>query len=216
MIARADLTEENSPVICVAEARLPTALGEFKCMAFRDLTTGEESLTLSMGEFRKDQPVLVRIHSQCLTGDVLGSERCDCGPQLNLAMKRIAAIGRGLMIYQFQEGRGIGILNKIRAYELQDLGADTVDANSALGLPVDARNYDMCANVLHYLRITSVRLMTNNPAKVDAMLEAGIAEVRRESLVVEPSEHCAKYLKTKVERMGHILKEAAEGPTAWP
>ena len=157
---------------------------------------------------RGDRPTLVRIHSQCMTGDVFGSVRCDCGRQLHAALELIGREGFGAVVYQLQEGRGIGIVNKIRAYALQDEGADTVEANERLGLEVDLRRYDQCAEILLDLGLRRVRVMSNNPAKIQAIERAGMEAVERVALEVEPHEGFAQYLKTKKERMGHLIHAA--------
>jgi 3,4-dihydroxy 2-butanone 4-phosphate synthase/GTP cyclohydrolase II len=190
----------------VTEARLPTRVGEFRIAGYRSLTSGEEFVALFKGEIRGDVPTLARIHSQCLTGDVFGSLKCDCGPQLGAAMRLIEQEGRGAVVYQLQEGRGIGIINKIRAYALQDEGADTVEANERLGLAVDLREYRQCAEVLFDLGLCRVRLMSNNPLKLRAMEEAGLRVVERVALEVEPADAAVHYLRTKKERMGHLLE----------
>lgn len=189
----------------VAVANLPTHNGEFKIAAYRSLTSNEEFVVLFKGEMRPDAPTLVRIHSQCLTGDVFGSIKCDCGLQLQKAMRLIEAEGRGAIVYQQQEGRGIGIVNKIRAYELQDKGADTVEANEKLGFAVDARQYQQCAEILFDLGLCKVRVMSNNPDKLQALEEAGLQIVERVPIEVEAREPAAHYLKTKKEKMGHLL-----------
>jgi 3,4-dihydroxy 2-butanone 4-phosphate synthase/GTP cyclohydrolase II len=189
----------------VATANLPTNIGEFKIAAYRSLTSNEEFVVLYKGEMRADVPTLVRIHSQCLTGDVFGSIKCDCGQQLQKAMKLIEDEGRGAIVYQQQEGRGIGIINKIRAYELQDLGADTVEANEKLGFAVDARQYQQCAEILFDLGLCKVRVMSNNPDKLKALEEAGLRIIERVPIEVEAREPAAHYLKTKKEKMGHLL-----------
>ena len=189
----------------VATANLPTNIGEFKIAAYRSLTSNEEFVVLYKGEMRADAPTLVRIHSQCLTGDVFGSIKCDCGQQLQKAMELIEAEGRGAIVYQQQEGRGIGIINKIRAYELQDRGADTVEANEKLGFAVDARQYQQCAEILFDLGLCKVRVISNNPDKLKALEEAGLRIVERVPIEVEAREPAAHYLKTKKEKMGHLL-----------
>jgi 3,4-dihydroxy 2-butanone 4-phosphate synthase/GTP cyclohydrolase II len=191
----------------VAEARLPTEIGEFKIIGYRSLMSDEEFVVLSKGELRPDIPTLVRIHSQCLTGDVFGSTKCDCGRQLRRAMEMIEEEGRGAIVYQHQEGRGIGIINKIRAYALQDLGADTVEANERLGLGVDLREYLQCAEVLFDLGLCHVRVLSNNPLKLRALEEAGMVIVERVSIEVEPPESAGHYLRTKKQKMGHLLEE---------
>jgi 3,4-dihydroxy 2-butanone 4-phosphate synthase/GTP cyclohydrolase II len=190
----------------VSAARLPTEVGEFYIAGYRSLTSTEEFVVLYKGELRADIPTLVRIHSQCLTGDVFGSTKCDCGRQLRRAMELIEAEGRGAVVYQLQEGRGIGILNKIRAYALQDEGADTVEANERLGLAVDLREYRQCAEVLFELGLCQVRLMSNNPLKLRALEEAGLRVVERVALEVESGEPAAHYMRTKKEKLGHLLE----------
>jgi len=192
----------------VADARLPTEMGEFRIVGYRSLTSTEEFVVLVRGQLRPDRPSLVRVHSQCLTGDVFGSVKCDCGRQLRAAMKLIAAEGHGAIVYQQQEGRGIGIINKIRAYALQDYGADTVEANELLGLEVDRRRYDQCAEVLLDLGLRRVRVMTNNPLKIQALEQRGLEVVARVSLEVEPHDDFARYLSIKKERMGHLINVA--------
>src|SRR2546430_16993504 len=189
----------------VAVANLPTEWGDFKIAGYRSLNSGEEFVALFKGELRRDTPTLVRIHSQCLTGDVFGSAKCDCGAQLHRTMEMIEAEGRGAIVYQQQEGRGIGILNKIRAYALQDEGADTVEANEQLGLAVDLREYRQCAEVLFDLGLCHVRVISNNPLKLRALEEAGLKIVERVSIQVESTERAANYLRTKKEKMGHLL-----------
>jgi 3,4-dihydroxy 2-butanone 4-phosphate synthase/GTP cyclohydrolase II len=200
----------NSPsrlsVEKVAEAKLPTEWGDFQIAGYRSLTSTEEYVVLYQGELRPDVPTLVRIHSQCLTGDVFGSLKCDCGSQLHRTLEMIQAEGRGAVVYQQQEGRGIGILNKIRAYALQDEGADTVEANERLDLPVDSRDYRQCADVLFHLGLCKVKVISNNPGKLEALEEAGLEIVERVSIEVEPAEPAARYLRTKKEKMGHLLE----------
>lgn len=189
----------------VAEADLPTESGGFKIAGYRSLTSDEEFVVLFKGELRPEVPTLVRIHSQCLTGDVFGSTKCDCGPQLHRTMQMIQEEGRGAIVYQQQEGRGIGILNKIRAYALQDEGADTVEANERLGLAVDARDYRQCAEVLFDLGLCKVRVISNNPGKLRALEEAGLKIVERVSIEVASNESAARYMQTKKEKLGHLL-----------
>ena len=192
----------------LAEARLPTEFGEFRLIGYRSVPSNEEFVVLALGEMRPDWPTLVRIHSQCLTGDVFGSVKCDCGRQLSAAMELIAKEQNGAIVYQQQEGRGIGIINKIRAYALQDLGADTIEANELLGLEVDRRRYDECAQILKDLGLRRVRVMSNNPAKIDALREQGLEVVERVQLQIEPHARFEKYLRTKRERMGHLINVA--------
>ena len=189
----------------VAVATLPTEWGEFKIAGYRSLVSDEEYVVLFKGELQRDVPTLVRIHSQCLTGDVFGSTKCDCGPQLHRTMQLIQQEGRGALVYQQQEGRGIGILNKIRAYALQDEGADTVEANEQLGLAVDLREYRQCAEILFDLGLCKVRVLSNNPLKLRALEEAGLKIVERVSIQIDPSEKAEKYLRTKKEKLGHLL-----------
>lgn len=191
----------------VATANLPTQIGKFKIAGYRSLNSSEEFVVLFKGEMRRDIPTLVRIHSQCLTGDVFGSIKCDCGPQLHRAMEMIEHDGRGAIVYQQQEGRGIGIINKIRAYSLQDEGADTVEANEKLGFAVDAREYQQCAEILFDLGLCKVRVMSNNPDKIHALEEAGLQVVERVPIEVEAEAPAAHYLKTKKEKLGHLLND---------
>ncbi|HEY6119649.1 MAG TPA: GTP cyclohydrolase II [Pyrinomonadaceae bacterium] len=190
----------------VAEARLPTDFGEFRIIGYRSVNSNEEFVVLVQGELRQDRPTLVRIHSQCLTGDVFGSTKCDCGQQLRRAMELIKRAGTGAIVYQQQEGRGIGIINKIRAYALQDQGADTIEANEQLGLAVDLRCYEQCAEILAQLGVNSVRLMSNNPEKIRALEEMGLKVFERVSLVTPPTDVARSYLRTKKEKMGHLLE----------
>jgi 3,4-dihydroxy 2-butanone 4-phosphate synthase/GTP cyclohydrolase II len=196
-----------SAVERVAEAVLPTEYGDFRIVGYRSVVTGEEFVALVKGEPTPDEPTLARIHSQCLTGDVFHSLRCDCGRQLAAALELVALEGRGVIVYQQQEGRGIGIVNKIRAYAMQDRGLDTVEANVALGFAADARTYDECASVLADLGVGRVRVMSNNPEKLEALERAGFEIVERVALRVEPHEGFAFYLKTKREKMGHLIEE---------
>jgi GTP cyclohydrolase II len=195
----------------VADAALPTSYGEFRVVGFRGEMGGapHEIIALKLGDLTTPGPApMVRIHSQCLTGEVFGSLRCDCGPQLNMALRMIAEEGRGVLIYDPQEGRGIGLLNKLRAYALQDQGADTVEANEQLGFAADHRDYALAVAVLEALGLKKVRFLSNNPAKVQALADAGIEVEAR--LPCEPSagDHAAAYLQTKKEKMGHLLGSA--------
>ncbi len=209
--------EVEEPLVCphsppnltverVAVANLPTEWGDFKIAGYKSLISDEEFVVIFKGELRHDIPLLVRIHSQCLTGDVFGSAKCDCGPQLHRTMQMIQKEGRGAIVYQQQEGRGIGILNKIRAYALQDEGADTVEANERLDLPVDSRDYRQCAEVLFDLGLCKVKVVSNNPGKLKALEEAGLEIVERVSIQVEAAAPAAKYLRTKKEKLGHLLR----------
>ena len=192
----------------VADARLPTETGEFRIIGFRSLVSSEEFVALVKGDLRAEQASLVRIHSQCMTGDVFGSVKCDCGRQLQAAMKLIAQEGHGAIIYQQQEGRGIGIINKIRAYALQDQGADTIEANERLGFAADMRSYEQCAEILVDLGLRAVRVMSDNPAKIQALRQAGLKVVERVRLPVEPHDSFVNYLRTKKEKMGHLVNVA--------
>lgn len=193
----------------ISKARLPTAFGNFDIVAFQDPKTGEEHVALSKGlDTPSNKPILVRIHSECLTGDAFGSLKCDCGPQLHNTMQMISDAGRGVILYLRQEGRGIGLSNKIRAYALQDQGHDTVDANLLLNLPADARRYDMCKIMLDHLNVHSVKLITNNPLKLDALKNLGINVVDRVALTVGLNLFNQDYLSTKKKRMSHLYDAA--------
>jgi GTP cyclohydrolase II len=194
----------------VAEADFPSRFGHFRVYGFRGDVGGEteEAVALAMGKLEEGGPPLVRIHSQCLTGDVFHSLRCDCRAQLELALESIAREGRGLLIYEHQEGRGIGLLNKLRAYELQDRGADTVEANAQLGFEADLRGYELPGAILRHFGVQAVRLMSNNPAKIEALERAGIRVAERIPALVEPVESTQDYLRTKREKLGHLLDHA--------
>ena len=191
----------------VAEADFPSRFGHFRIFGFSSVLNGEieEAVALKLGDLDHGGPPLVRIHSQCLTGDVFHSLRCDCRAQLELAMESIANEGRGLLIYEQQEGRGIGLLNKLRAYELQDQGADTVEANQQLGFEADLRGYAMPAAILRYFGLTEVRLMSNNPEKIQALENAGVRVTERVSAIVAPEESSEVYLRTKRDKLGHLF-----------
>ncbi len=191
----------------VASPRLPTVYGAFQLHAYRSQVTGEEHLALIHGDLGDpDDPVLVRVHSQCLTGDVFGSERCDCGRQLHCALEMIREEGRGVLLYLLQEGRGIGLVNKLRAYELQEQGHDTVEANEKLGFRPDQRDYGIGAQILRDLGVRRMRLMTNNPHKYIGLSGYGLEIVERIPLEVPPTESSASYLKAKRDKLGHLLK----------
>ncbi|WP_037586504.1 GTP cyclohydrolase II [Stenoxybacter acetivorans] len=197
------ISSPDSPLHFVAACRLPTEWGEFRLYGFEE-GNGQEHIALVMGEVSGGQPVLARIHSECLTGDGLFSQRCDCGPQLQAAMQAVQNTGRGVIVYLRQEGRGIGLINKIRAYQLQDQGLDTVEANLALGLPVDARNFILAKHIFDYLGVNTVRLMTNNPQKVNTLDNVGIRVIERVPLHVGKTQENAHYLNTKSAKMGHF------------
>jgi 3,4-dihydroxy 2-butanone 4-phosphate synthase/GTP cyclohydrolase II len=190
----------------VAEAKLPTPFGDFKVIAYKSSTDPDEHLAMVMGDVATDEPVLVRVHSQCLTGDVFHSLRCDCGEQIEMAMKRIAAEGRGVVLYMRQEGRGIGIHNKIKAYALQDEGLDTVEANISLGFKPDQRDYGVGAQILADLGVRNMRLMTNNPKKMSGLESFGLNIVEQLPITTQPNPHNRRYLQTKQKKMGHLLK----------
>ncbi|MGB4324815.1 MAG: bifunctional 3,4-dihydroxy-2-butanone-4-phosphate synthase/GTP cyclohydrolase II [Candidatus Nanopelagicales bacterium] len=210
MISIADLIKyrrkHESQVTLVADVELPTEFGEFRAVGYRSDIDGTEHIALIAGDIADGQDILVRVHSECLTGDVLGSLKCDCGPQLHAAMRRVAQEGRGVVLYvKGHEGRGIGLLDKLRAYELQQKGLDTVDANLELGLPADARDYGTGAQILADLGVKSMRLLTNNPTKRAGLEGYGLSIVERVPLLIEPNDHNARYMTTKIDRMGHEL-----------
>nr|WP_205683567.1 GTP cyclohydrolase II [Acinetobacter sp. SA01] len=201
--------DESVVIQFVSKSKLPTAFGNFEIIAFQDQTTGEEHIALAQGlETVPVKPVLVRMHSECLTGDAFGSLKCDCGPQLHATMKMINDAGQGVILYLRQEGRGIGLTNKIRAYALQDQGHDTLDANLLLNLPADARQYDMCSIMLDYLKIKDVQLITNNPLKIKALTDLGINVVSRVPLTVGLNHFNKAYLETKQKRMSHLYENS--------
>ena len=189
----------------VESAALPTKWGTFDIHGFEDAQANKEHVVLSMGDMTIDEPLLIRIHSECLTGDALFSLRCDCGSQLDAAMEQIAACGRGAILYLRQEGRGIGLINKIKAYHLQDLGADTVEANEQLGFGADMRDYSICKGMLAHLGVDKVKLLTNNPRKIDALRSYGIDVVERIPLETGHNPHNADYLSTKSGKLGHLF-----------
>ena len=197
--------EQPEDEIFYAKTRLPTEFGDFDVRVLN--FEGKEHLAISCGDLRNAQDLLVRVHSECLTGEVLGSLKCDCKPQLDLALSRISEAGRGLVIYLRQEGRGIGLGNKIRAYALQETGADTVDANRLLGLEDDSRTYEAASRMLSALGVTSVRLMTNNPAKINGLRNLGITVSGRLETVAGVNAVNSGYLETKTKRMGHMLND---------
>lgn len=192
-------------VRCVAEAKLPTEYGEFKILAYKSDMDADQHVALIMGDIEADEPVLVRVHSECLTGDVFGSLRCDCGEQIDMALEMIAREKRGVLLYMRQEGRGIGIHNKISAYGLQDNGMDTVEANLSLGFPADLRDYGIGAQILNDLKLNKIRLLTNNPKKVIGLEGYGLEVVETVPIIIKPNPYNKCYLDTKKEKMGHIL-----------
>ncbi|MGS3136985.1 GTP cyclohydrolase II [Aeromonas sanarellii] len=196
-----------SSVTLVAKSKLPTPWGTFTLVGFQETGTGKDHAALVMGDITNCEPVLGRIHSECLTGDALFSLRCDCGFQLQAALEKIAKAGRGVLLYVRQEGRGIGLLNKIRAYHLQDQGADTVEANVALGFAADMRDYTICADMLKALEVKSLRLMTNNPRKMKAMESFGIPVAERVPLQEGRNPHNEFYLSTKANKLDHLFKK---------
>jgi 3,4-dihydroxy 2-butanone 4-phosphate synthase/GTP cyclohydrolase II len=199
------MAEPVHPITLLSQAALPTRFGEFKVAVFTIDGTPGEAVALIRGVLGPEVTPLVRLHSECLTGDVLGSLRCDCGQQLSASLALIARAASGVLLYLRQEGRGIGLANKIRAYALQDTGLDTVDANLALGLPVDRREYASAAGILRQLGLRQVRLLTNNPLKSAALELHGIQVVERVPLTVRPNSVNRRYLRTKADRMGHLL-----------
>ena len=191
----------------VESCKLPTQWGEFQMHGFKDDETGKEHIALSMGDLSSGQAVLARVHSECLTGDALFSLRCDCGAQLEHGLRAVAEEGRGVLLYLKQEGRGIGLLNKVKAYKLQDAGADTVEANEHLGFDADLRDYSICKVMFEHLGVKDLRLMTNNPNKVAALTELGFTISERVAINTGRTPHNEKYLATKAGKLGHLLAE---------
>jgi len=209
-----DYRRKNEKLIeCVSVVDLPTKYGDFTLYSYMSKITGESHLALVKGDVKTSAPVLTRVHSECLTGDVFGSQRCDCGEQLDMAMKKISREGRGVLLYMRQEGRGIGFVNKMRAYSLQDKGMDTVEANKALGFPADMRDYGIGAEILADLGVKKLRLLTNNPKKISGIEGFGLEIVERMPIQVKANKRNVRYLTTKMEKMGHILDMNDESHT---
>jgi 3,4-dihydroxy 2-butanone 4-phosphate synthase/GTP cyclohydrolase II len=199
--------QTDSLIEKVVEVDMPTKYGHFRLLVFRERNNpqGLEHLALIKGSWEKDEPILVRVHSSCFTGDILGSLRCDCGEQLHCAMEMVQAAGKGIVLYMNQEGRGIGLVNKLKAYKLQEEGLDTVEANLHLGFPMDQRDYGLGAQILRYLGITKIRLISNNPRKRAGLKGYGLEIVDSVPIRIEPNPHNEKYLETKRDKMGHVL-----------
>ncbi len=190
----------------LAEARLPSQYGEFTVRVYGNILDGSEHVAVIKGQITSDTPTLVRVHSECLTGDIFGSRRCDCGPQLHAALRLIEAEGNGVVLYMRQEGRGIGLANKIKAYALQEQGVDTVDANAMLGFEPDPRDYGIGAQILYEIGVRQMRLMTNNPRKRVGLTSYGLEVVELVPIEIEPNPHNEEYLKTKRDKLGHVLR----------
>lgn len=201
------LLQHTTKIRHITACRLPTEYGIFMLHGFEEVQNHQEHIALVMGEVEGTQPILSRIHSECLTGDALFSRKCDCGPQLKAAMQAIQQQGKGVIVYLRQEGRGIGLINKIRAYALQDKGMDTVEANLALGLPVDARDFTIAKHIYDYLGVQSIRLLTNNPEKIQTMQDCGINIIERVPIIVGKHPENQKYLATKAEKLSHLISE---------
>lgn len=199
-------TIKESLIKRATSAKLPTAHGEFKIIGYENAVTGEHHVALVKGDIKPGEEVLVRVHSECLTGDAFDSLKCDCGEQLRKALDKIETAGKGVLVYMRQEGRGIGLINKIRAYALQDQGMDTVEANLALGFEEDLRDYGISAQILKDIGVTKIKLMTNNPLKVSGLTDYGLEISSREPIQLNHNEKNELYLRTKRDKMGHILK----------
>ncbi len=205
----AQVTDFHEPVVVneLAVVNFPSKFGSFKLHLFHSLADGKDHVAITKGEIRDTENVFTRIHSECLTGDTFGSQRCDCGSQLSLALERIEKEGRGVVLYMRQEGRGIGLANKIKAYALQEKGADTVEANVRLGFEPDLREYATCAAMLQKLGVGSVTLMTNNPQKIQGLVSGGIKVIHRDSAFTTPNRFNRAYLQTKRDKLGHLITE---------
>jgi GTP cyclohydrolase II len=201
---------DHASLTHMASCTLPTPWASFTLHVFLEAGTGKEHLAMTLGDISNGEPVLARLHSECLTGDTLFSQRCDCGAQLEGALQRIAEAGRGILLYLRQEGRGIGLVNKVRAYALQEQGADTVEANHQLGFADDLRNYDVCAPIFQYFGIRSLRLMTNNPRKLDALKELEIS-AERVAHIAASTDQNQRYLQTKAKKLGHLFTPVRAG-----
>lgn len=197
----------TNPIQHITSCRLPTEYGVFQMHGFVDTRTNQEHTALVMGDISGSEPVLSRVHSECLTGDALFSQKCDCGPQLQAAMQAVQQAGRGVIVYLRQEGRGIGLINKIRAYRLQDEGMDTVEANLALGLPVDARDFTIAKHIYDHLGVSRIKLLTNNPEKIQTLRDCGIDVAERVALKVGLNPENEGYLNTKADKLNHLLKD---------
>lgn len=198
--------EKESLIERMVEVNMPTVFGDFRMIAYRHVENGQEHLALVKGQWEKDEPVLIRVHSSCMTGDIFGSCRCDCGPQLHKAMEMIEAEGKGVILYMNQEGRGIGLLNKLKAYKLQEQGLDTVEANLQLGFKMDERDYGLGAQILRDLGVCKMRLMTNNPTKRAGLIGYGLEIIERVPIEIPPNPFNKAYLETKRDKMGHAIK----------
>lgn len=200
-----DKEKNGAQIVYVDSCQLPMPFAVFTMHGFFDKAAGKEHVALTLGDVADGQPVLARVHSECLTGDALFSQKCDCGAQLSAALHKIAEEGRGVLLYLRQEGRGIGLLNKIRAYHLQDEGADTVEANERLGFPPDLRRYDLCVPMLDHLGVHSLKLMTNNPEKIEALTQHGIIVTERVPIIVNKNPYNIGYLGIKAQKMRHMI-----------
>lgn len=198
--------QKESLIERMVDVKLPTEFGDFELAAFKEINSGQEHLVIYKGEWKEDEPVLVRVHSSCMTGDIFGSCRCDCGPQLRKAMENIEKEGKGVIVYMNQEGRGIGLVNKLKAYKLQEEGLDTVEANIKLGFKADGRDYGIGAQIIREMGVSKMRLMSNNPTKRSGLIGYGLEIVENVPLEIESNQHNDLYLKTKRDKMGHTLK----------
>jgi len=209
LISIADLIsyrlEKETLIERMTEVKMPTAYGDFNLVAYTQTSSGDTHMALTKGKWKEDEPVLVRVHSSCITGDIFGSCRCDCGPQLHQAMQMVDKAGKGIVLYMNQEGRGIGLINKLKAYKLQEDGMDTVEANLKLGFDMDQRDYGVGAQILRDLGVTKLRLISNNPGKRAGLMGYGLEIVERIPIEIVPNQYNEKYLKTKRDKMGHAI-----------